>query len=188
MRVFPSLAVISLLLSGCGGFADAAAPAETDRSRTFMSTPADADAELAGDVGPLEGIHHVASMTVETLDFGQRERLDYVELNAHWGDGRWAMLGVDFKGGVNDETLLSGETLRFTNDEWAIDQDVQPDGLYVAAVGCADPDLGDDNSMFDEHATHVTVTRRDHGDEILLDVAAKFADGNELMGTFPVQP
>jgi hypothetical protein len=172
------------LIVGCGGMDGAESMAETGPP-AFRATPGDAVAVLDGDVGELRDVDRPAAMSRTAFDLEGR-RLDYVELNAHWGEGSWAMLGLDFLGGVHHDSFAPGETLRFDNEGWQMDIDEQPKGLFVAAVGCSDPDLRDAESMFDETASSVDVTMLPGEEEDVLHVSARFADGNTLSGTFPL--
>jgi hypothetical protein len=163
---------------------DVAADGEGDLAYVRDFEP-DPGAHLLGDIGAVREIDDDASYFIDEWEHGDR-LYQYAELDAFGDNGRWAMLGVTFLGGMEHPDLAGGDTLTFERAEWAPDQDVQPEGFAVAVVGCSDPDVSDDVSMFDEEAVFVELTRRD-ASEPFVEVTAHFADGQTVLGSYPIR-
>lgn len=168
-----AIAAIAALLPACTNVRDLG---EGNGRYGLEQMDLDIDSILIGEAGSFRDVNHPAEAMVYNESYGDT-RMANVQLDVYDGD-RWAMANIQFEG-LNLEDLEPGETYNFNMR--SVDFDNSNDDVNVYGIGCSSTSA----EAFDEDFSEVEVTAVEDGEEIMIDFEGRFANGDELAGTFP---
>ena len=149
---------------------------------------------LAGDIGPVREIANEAEVT----SYGEEwdgDRYDTVNLDVYDDErGTWAMIGLNFEGGLDHPALRPGTTHTFS--AMSTYGGESPEDLNVTGIGCSDNNTGgdpfsdgdswEDADYFDAPADEVilVVEQGETSGTKEINVTTVFSDGQQAEGSF----